>query len=57
MLIGTVDNFARMSGAGTIIERRTLKVKKEFPEDQFSLRKYLHASQKMYKMNANYNSI
>ena len=28
MLIGTVDNFARMSSAGTIIERRTLEVKK-----------------------------
>lgn len=28
MLIGTVDNFARMSSAGTIIERRTLDVEK-----------------------------
>ncbi|MFT6322419.1 MAG: hypothetical protein ACJAT4_003356 [Granulosicoccus sp.] len=28
MLIGTVDNFARMSSAGTIIERRTLEVEK-----------------------------
>ncbi len=28
MLIGTVDNFARMSSAGTIIERRNLEVEK-----------------------------
>lgn len=28
MLIGTVDNFVRMSSAGTVIERRTLEVEK-----------------------------
>lgn len=28
MLIGTIDNFARMSSTGTVIERRTLEVEK-----------------------------